>query len=245
MRCALLAVLFASYFGSLWAASLHFPHGYDWRRNVISNLLSPRDNPAWYWLPSVGVAIAGLCMIPLALWIETQLADAASLRLARRLRRPAFLLGIGCLILAAIVVPRHTHPVLGMRHIHELLARTSAAGLGIGMLCACQSPGPSAPGAAPQAKRLRLLRLLWRAATLPPILGAVGSGLVVALARLHGNGAPACFRRTIFWHLAFWEWAGSVAVFLFFACPVLMLGREDAAMTPAAPASAPHRPLRS
>jgi hypothetical protein len=62
-RLAVLAVLFGSYFGSLWVGSLHFPHAYDWRRNVISNLLSPRDNPQWYWLPSVGVAVAGLCML--------------------------------------------------------------------------------------------------------------------------------------------------------------------------------------
>ena len=50
-RLALLAALFVSYFGSLWVAALHFPHGYDWRGNVISNLLSPRDNPQWCWLP--------------------------------------------------------------------------------------------------------------------------------------------------------------------------------------------------
>jgi hypothetical protein len=52
--------------------------------------------------------------------------------------------------------------------------------------------------------------------------------LIVALARFHGLGAgPAdFFRGTVFWHLAFWEWIGSVAVFLFFAGPVLMLGEQ-------------------
>src|SRR5271168_2863618 len=117
-RLLLLAALFASYFGSLWAGSLHFPHTYDWRRNVISNLLSPRDNPHWYWLPSVGVAVAGLCMLQLGAWIERELDDSTS-NLARRVRRPAFLIGIGCLILSALVVPQHVHPVLGTRHAHE------------------------------------------------------------------------------------------------------------------------------
>ena len=216
MRWLLLGALFGSYFGSLWLGSLHFPHGYDWRRNVISNLLSPRDNPGWYRLPSVGVAMAGLCMLPLALWIDAGLGEAGS-RLARRVRRGAFLVGISCLILAAIVAPQHTHPLLGVRHAHELLARTSAAGLGVGMLCACQS-------AAAPAKRLAALRTLWRLTTFPPIIGAVTSGLVVALARWHGMaGAPAdYFRGTLFWRLAFWEWAGSVAVFFFFASPVLV-----------------------
>ena len=222
VRLALLAMLFASYFGSLWAGSLNFPHGYDWRKNVISNLLSPRDNPDWYWLPSMGVALAGVCMLPLAAWIENELGDGDT-RLARRVRRPAFLLGIGCLILSALVVPQHVHTVLGLRHAHEMLARSSAVGLGVGMLCACQSPMFKNPDGL--SKRLRVLRLMWRLATLPPIAGAVGSGVVVALARLHsaGGGAAATFRGTMFWHLAFWEWAGSAGVFLFFASAVTLL----------------------
>lgn len=234
-RLALLALLFASYFGSLWIGSLHFPHAYDWRRNVISNLLSPRDNPQWYWLPSVGVAVAGLCMVQLGAWIERELGDAES-KLARRVRRPAFLAGAGCLILSALVVPQHVHPVLGTRHAHEILARTSAAGLGVAMLCACAGGAQTTGGArttggahaaADEARnrRLRALRLIWRAVTVPPILGAVGSGLIVVLARWHGPGnEPAdFFRGTVFWHLAFWEWVGSVAVFLFFASPVVLL----------------------
>jgi hypothetical protein len=223
MRLALLAVLFGSYFGSLWVGSLHFPHVYDWRRNVISNLLSPRDNPQWYWLPSAGVAVAGLCMLQLGVWIERELGDGQS-KLARRVRRPAFLVGIGCLILSALVAPQHVHTVLGMRHAHELLARTSAAGLGVGMLCACG--GGLEPADDGRRRRLRLLRMIWRALTLPPILGAVGSGLIVGLARWHGLGAEPAdfFRGTVFWHLAFWEWVGSVAVFLFFASPVVLLG---------------------
>jgi hypothetical protein len=236
MRWALLAALFGTYFGSLWVGSLFFPHGYDWRRNVISNLLSPRDNPGWYWLPSAGVALAGLCMVPLAVWIERELGEAARRRLAGRVRGPAFLTGIGCLILAAVVVPQHVHPVLGMRHLHEVLARTSAVGLGVGMLCACGSVGGQA-GQAGHLRRMRWLRIMWWATTLPPIVGAAGSGIVVALAKLHGGGRASYFRGTVFWHLAFWEWAGSVAVFLFFACPVLILGRDAGAQQTAVPAA--------
>jgi len=228
MRLGLLALLFGSYFGSLWVGALYFPHSYDWRRNVISNLLSPRDNPGGYWLPSVGVAMAGLCMAPLAAWIESELGDGQT-KLARRVRRPAFLVGIGCLILSAVVAPQHTHLVMGMRHAHEMLARTSAAGLGVGMLCACGSAGLVNGKDGGRRKRLRALRIMWWAVTLAPIVGAVGSGVVVALARFHGLGAGAegFFRGTVFWHLAFWEWMGSGAVFLFFASAVGMLGNCD------------------
>jgi len=225
LRGVLLTVLFASYFGSLWAGALHFPHGYDWRRNVISNLLSPRDNPGWYWLPSLGVAVAGVCMLFLAAWIESELAHETG-GVAQQLRKPAFMVGIGCLILSAIVVPQHTHTVMGMRHAHEVLARTAAAGLGIGMICACQA---GALGLSEErGKRMRALRIVWWATTIPPILGAVGSGLVVAIAHLHGTGAAGYLRGTVFWHLAFWEWVGSAAVFVFFAGPVLILGAKDA-----------------
>lgn len=230
IRGILLAALFGFYFGSLWVGSLHFPHGYDWRRNVISNLLSPRDNPQWYWVPAAGVALAGLCMLPLAAWIESQLGDSGG-TLARRVRRPAFLTGIGCLILSAIVVPRHAHEIIGIRHAHEVLARTSAAGLGVGMLCACGSAA-FANGAAPgeEGKRLRALRIIWRVTTLLPIAGCLGSCLVVALARLHafGTGPAGYLRGTVFWHLGFWEWTGSAAVFLFFASPVVVLGETRA-----------------
>lgn len=226
-RLALLAALAFFYFGSLWVAALHFPRGYDWRRNVISNLLSPRDNPGWYWVPSLGVAAAGLCMLPLVAWIEGELRTA-NRGLAGRLRGPAFVAGIFCLISAAILVPQHTHPVLGMRHAHEMLARTSAAALGVGMICASLDAAGGVHG-----RRLRLLRRLWQVTTLPTLLGAIGSGCMVALARWGGSaaGAIAFFRGTIFWHLAFWEWAGSVSVYLFFVWPVVMLGAEQAAST--------------
>jgi hypothetical protein len=229
MRLALLAALSGCYFGSLWAGSLHTPHVYDWRRNVISNLLSPRDNPQWYWLPAAGVVATGLCMLPLAGWIERELGDGGN-PVVRRCRGGAFLVGIWCLILSAVIVPQHVHPVLGIRHLHEILARTSAAGLGLGMLCACVTAGQ---GDAERRRRMRPVRLVWWAATAPTLAGAIGSGLVVGLARLHGMAAGPVdyFRGTVFWHLAFWEWMGSLAVFVYFASAVLMLGRETEGKT--------------
>ncbi len=120
---------------------------------------------------------------------------------------------------------------MGLRHAHELLARTSAVGLGMGMLCACQSAALGGGALPERRKRLRALRIIWWAATAPPIAGAVASGLVVALAHFHilAAGPAAYLRGTVFWRLAFWEWAGSVGVFVFFAGAVAMLGRRKSA----------------
>ena len=205
----------AAYFGSLWVGAHYFPNGYDWRRNVISNLLSPRDNPEWYRVPSLGVALAGLCMLPLILWIEGELGESGG----RALRRVAFIVGAACLALSALVVPQHQHAVAGLRHAHELLARTSAVGLGLGMLCACF--------ARVKGERLRVLRRMWWVATAPTILGAVGSGVMVAMVRLGVPGAMEAFRGTVFWHLAFWAWVGAGAVFLFFFSAVILVKSRE------------------
>jgi hypothetical protein len=220
-RLLLLAAIFITYFGSIWLAAMHFPHGYDWRRNVISNLLSPRDNPDWYRVPSAGVALAGLCMWPLAVWMEGALGDATS-KLARRVRRPAFIVGMGCLSLSALVAPQHAQKVAGLRHAHEALARVSAGGLGIGMLCACR-------GWAGDGERRAALRKVWRLVTVPAVLGGAGSGIVLALTHLHwlGAGLAALLRTSVVWRLAFWEWVGSGVGFLFFAAGVGMLRGEE------------------
>jgi hypothetical protein len=62
----LLALIFFSFFGTLTASAWMFPKSYDWRYRVISNLLSPRDNPNHYWLAASGVALTGLLMLPFA-----------------------------------------------------------------------------------------------------------------------------------------------------------------------------------
>src|SRR5206468_12677619 len=62
----LLALIFFSFFGTLTASAWMFPQNYDWRYRVISNLLSPRDNPNHYWLAASGVALTRMLMLPFA-----------------------------------------------------------------------------------------------------------------------------------------------------------------------------------
>src|SRR6266403_6003911 len=67
---ALLALIFLAYFGTLGLSAHIFPQNYDWRYRVISNLLSPRDNPRHYWLPASGLALTGLLMLPFARYLQ-------------------------------------------------------------------------------------------------------------------------------------------------------------------------------
>ena len=229
-RCGLLGLACAFYFGSLLLAAFLFPKAYDWRANVISNLLSPRDNPRYYWLPAAGVALAGLCMLPLLLWIETHLERSKGW-LARWVRKPGFVAGAGCLVLAAIVVPQHTHPVLGLRRLHETLARAAAAGLILGMLCSCWSLSLLARAAPPAARRrLRALSAAWNLLIALPIAALLASTLLLLAAKaawIPGAASLAhALRGTIWWRLAFWEWFGSAVVFFFLASSVLWLAPE-------------------
>src|SRR5256714_15487198 len=66
----LLPLIFFSFFGTLTASAWMFPQNYDWRYRVISNLLSPRDNPSHYWMAASGVALAGLFMMPFAGYLQ-------------------------------------------------------------------------------------------------------------------------------------------------------------------------------
>ena len=62
----LLALIFLSFFVTLGLSAWMFPQNYDWRYRVISNLLSPRDNPLHHWLPACGIAFAAMLMLPFA-----------------------------------------------------------------------------------------------------------------------------------------------------------------------------------
>lgn len=230
VRCGLLGATCALYFGSLALAALLFPRAYDWRANVISNLLSPRDNPHYYWVASCGVALAGLGMLPLLLWIEEELGDPRS-RLTRYVRKPGFLAGAACLVLAAIVVPQHVHPILGLRRLHEILARTAAGGLIAGMLCACWSLAMQARNALPpDRRRLRLVSASWNLVIVLPIGGLLASTALLLLAKTswfpYGPALGHALRDTMWWRLAFWEWFGSAVVFFFLASSVLWLAPE-------------------
>jgi hypothetical protein len=188
---------------------------------VISNLLSPRDDPRWYRIPSLGIALAGVLMLPLAGYVAARLGPVAARWAA--LARWMLSGGIALLILAALVVPQHLHLILGMRRLHEALSRTSAIFFGFGMLACCACAWRDRAGARTLDPRLLPA---WCALTLLPLAGIlISEALLLAVRVFPVWGAPikASLRHSVVWHLGFWEWTGSAAVFAFLALSVWWL----------------------
>ncbi len=220
----LLPLSIASFFGTLIAAVFFFPGRYDWRERVISHLISPRDNPHGYWLPSIGIASAVLLVWPFAGYVEQRLR-AITPRLARS-AGVSFALGFVLMLLA--IVAQLAQPMLGVRWLHEFLARASAAIFAVGMLCCC---------VATLKDRLRFfggqrslgnaLAFCWASLTLLPIgcLAIIGALMLLGQQadQAWAEDARQLFRHTMLWHLAFWEWVGAVAAFAFLAISVLLL----------------------
>ncbi|PYI97125.1 MAG: hypothetical protein DME98_09510 [Verrucomicrobia bacterium] len=217
---ALLALIFLGFFGTLGLSAQMFPKNYDWRYRVISNLLSPRDNPSHYWLPACGIIVAAVLMLPFAGYLHRNL-EIASPR-AARVSAAALIAGIFSLISACLVVPQHVHDVLGIRRLHELIARSAAGFIAIGMLSACWCAWKGF------RKNLLQGRLFWTwsLVTLPPLTGIFLSECLLVLTRLHPAWAMpirSVLRNSVFWHLGFWEWSGSAAVFVFFCAAVFLI----------------------
>src|ERR1700756_5694580 len=211
----LLALIFFSFFGTLAVSAWMFPHNYDWRYRVISNLLSPRDNPNHYWLAASGLVLTGLLMLPFAGYLQRHLEVIAPR--AARIGAATFAAGIAALICACFVVPQHAHEVLGVRRLHELLGRSAAGFLALGMLCCCWCAWKGRSLLAPR------LFWIWSLVTLLPLVGIFCSESLLVLTRLNVSWAipiRGALRHSVFWHLGFWEWTGAVAVFVFLCAAV-------------------------
>jgi hypothetical protein len=130
---ALIPLIFVFYFGTLVMTVFLFPHHYDWRSVVISNLLSPGHNPEFHWFASLGLSSAGLCAVPFGGYIGHRLRPVSPL--LANIGAAALAGGFVMFILAVLIVTRRSHPILGMLGLHEMLARAAAVGLGIGIIC--------------------------------------------------------------------------------------------------------------
>jgi hypothetical protein len=213
----LLTLIFLSFFGTLTVSAWMFPQNYDWRYRVISNLLSPRDNPNHYWLAASGVAITGFLMLPFAEYLRRLLGVIAPH--SANLSAATFTVGIIALICAGFVVPQHTHDVLGVRRLHELLGRSAAGFLALGMLFGCWCAWKGRCLLAPQ------LFWVWSSVTVLPLLGIVFSESLLLLIRLQSAWAMpirSALRHSVCWHLGFWEWTGAAAVFVFLCAAVVL-----------------------
>jgi sorbitol-specific phosphotransferase system component IIC len=215
----LLALIFLAFFGTLALSAGMFPQNYDWRYRVISNLLSPRDNPSHCWLPACGIIFAAVLMLPFAGYLHRNLEIASPL--AACISAGALVAGIIALICACLVVPQHVHDVLGIRRLHEFIARSAAGLMAIGMLSACWCAWKGF------RKNFLDRRLFWSwsLVTLLPLAGIFVSESLLALTRLKPERAMPirnALRHSVFWHLGFWEWLGSAAVFVFLCAAVFL-----------------------
>jgi hypothetical protein len=221
-------LIFLSYFGTLAFAIFRFPEAYDWRDTVISHLISPRNNPEFHSVPSVGMAITGLLTIPFAGYINRRLRVAS--QLGANIGTFAFGSGVIWLILAALIVSQHHHADSMLPRLHEMCARTAALGIGTGLLtfCACALKGYFIPGIGKKPFQRRLL-ISWILLTLVPILGVVLIECLLLTMRAYlpwYYQIDQVLKNALFWHLAFWEWIGSAAVFLFLLSSALFLPEQ-------------------
>jgi hypothetical protein len=217
---ALLFLIFLTFFGTLALSARTFPQNYDWRYRVISNLLSPRDNPGHYWLPACGIIFAAVLMLPFAGYLHRNLASASPR--AARVSGGSLIAGIIALICACIVVPQHVHDVLGVRRLHEFIARSAAGFLAMGMLAACWCAWKGF------RKNMLQRRLFWTwsLVTLLPLSGIFVSESLLIFTRLKPAWSipiNSTLRHSVFWHLGFWEWSASAAVFVFLCAAVFLM----------------------
>jgi hypothetical protein len=221
---ALLALIFLSFFGTLTLCASMFPKSYDWRYSVISHLLSPRDNPSHYRLAASGLALTGLLMLPFAGYLRRHLGMIAP-RVAL-VCAGSFLAGIVALICACFVVPQHTHDVLRIRRLHELLGRSAAGFLALAMICGCWCAWKGRH----KSRDATCLFWTWSVLTLLPLAGIFCSEALLLLTRLEPTWMQpvhAALRHSVLGHLGFWEWTGAVAVFAFLCAAVFLMPPQN------------------
>jgi len=218
---SLIPAIFIIYFGCLAAAVQLSPEAYDWRRKSISWLLYPRNDPSFHLVASLAVAVTGLLMVPFAAYIRARLRSTSIIVT----NLGALTLGLGAflLILAGLIV---SHPYAGKARfprLHETLARGAALALGIGMLMLWLSAIKTwFTSSAKGALHLRTLLIAW-SLLLVPAISVVVLRLLAYAARGWSSGVFRVIENRNLWHLGFWEWIGSGAVFLFLLSSALFL----------------------
>jgi len=214
-------LILASYFGSLTLAVWMFPGPFDWRTRSMSKLLYPRNNPRFHAIGSVGVAVTGLLTLPFAGYIGRRLRVVSPA--PAEVGALSFGAGAISLIFAALIV---LQPFL-----HEMFARGAGICLGVGMLAfySCALRGLSVPPSPENQneRRARLRIFLAWSLTVPPALLVVALRLLTAAHFQWANPVYLAIENRSWWHLGFWEWIGSTAVFLFLLGAALFLPEND------------------
>lgn len=217
----LLPLSFITLFSTLFIAAQQFPEEYDWRRRVISHLISPRHHPEGYLLPSIGLAVAALLSLPVAGYAEQRLHGVAP-----KLSQWAGLgLGIGIFLMMTVALPFNVDWMPSYVHwVHEALARSAAVAIVVGMICCCLC------GLKDRFRGQKTLSWVmvaaWTTLTAFPFVFGILAGILKICRKAGMEWAMELrlqLKPTMVWQLAFWEWVGVVAFILFMLVSVLLL----------------------
>lgn len=220
----LLPLSFSSIFGTLFIAAQYYPGGYDWQREVISHLISPRYNPDGYLVPLCGMAASALFCLPVASYIAVRL-QPISLRLSQWV---SVGLGLGIFLVVTVTLPFNVESMPKALHwVHEGLARVGAVGVVGGMLC-CSICGMKDWFRCFGGQRTLhpVMVFTWVSFTVVPIVCGVLSGILKVARKADVAWAVAIraeLKQTAIWQLAFWEWVGIVGFVIFMTLSVMLL----------------------
>lgn len=211
----LLTGLAISFFGLLFLTASIYPGQYDWRYRVISSLASPKDNPHFHGVASLGLAWTGvfLWMFADCLLAATRAATPRLAIRASRLQKA----GAMWLILAALISSQDRW--LGRPRLHEDLAEL--AGLFLGLAFVLWTWGLVTRPATTKRYGLKIMLVLL---TLLPLGGLLLSRAALFIAYLRDSRADyEQFKHSLFCSLAFWEWSGAVCLYLFLVVATFLL----------------------
>src|ERR1700689_1519320 len=102
------------FFGSLGISVALLPQAYDWRTMSISQLLYPRVNPQFHFIPAIGIALAGLLVLPFGGYVKRRLDRNSPVV---RAGAAFFAGGAICVILASLI---NSHPLHGRATLPKL-----------------------------------------------------------------------------------------------------------------------------
>lgn len=211
LRRIFMPLILTSFFGSLMLAIWLFPGPFDWRTRSMSKLLYPENNPRFHAIGSVGIAVAAVLMIPFAGYIGKRLRVASPL-----------LATIGSLVLGLGAVGLILGAVIVREPVHEIFARAAGICLGLSLLAfyGCALRGLWLPA---DDEQLWLPIFLAWSLVVPPALLITA---VRSLAAAHFHWSSPIYRALEsrwLWHLGFWEWMISGAVFWFLYAAIRFL----------------------
>jgi hypothetical protein len=226
MLFVVIPLIIIFFFGSLAVAVALLPQAYDWRTMSISQLLYPRVNPQFHFIPATGIAVSGALLLPFAGYVRRRLGfDAPIVRAGAVF----FVAGAICVILASMITSHPLHGQATVPKLHEVLGRASGIGLGVGILLFEFYALRQYRRAGNDSVSRRLV--IWWSFISWPAVVLVILRLIVVEAHLQTlRSFTQSLKHSTVWHLGFWEWIGAVAVIAFLIVSAWLLpGDRDSA----------------